>query len=825
MRVQQLTWVVTTLLSHYRRHKLQTLFLLVGLITGVALWSAVQIINAHAKTSYAQADQLLGGQAAYWIQPRGKQGIDIDEYIKLRRQGFRQIFPVIEQRHSTPEKQPFTIIATDMFALAGSQTKSGQVYTSTLSGLSLISPPYEVWVPSSLAKQLNIEEGDSIQLQDGRTLPPVKFATMPMQGQRIFMDIGVAWQSLGLNKIDYLAVGELTPKQAKQLPTLLNASLSLNKNQQSLDLTELTKSLHIHLSAMSLLSFLVGLFIVFNAVRFSLHTRTQTFSSLRELGVSQPAILIALCFEVFILSIVATLMGIGLGVLLSQFLLPSVASTLQNLYGAVLINQIVLSFHTWLHAWLLSLGGLSLALAWPLWKQAQNSLRANREQATQWHQDALARKKLAWASLCLAVLAAIIWPNVTELYHGFILLALVLLSAVWLLPIVAEYTLHLFSKIKLKGSNPLSSWAISDGFAQLSTLRTALMALLLALVANFGVDTLVGSFRQALDDWLQQRLSADIYVQSNTLNHEALLASQPSWLESHHLRNGTTIRWNNKPTLIRGLNPSAPDVKQLPMAYPKGNGVSWDKSEPPYIFANEQVKHLAGIKLHEKVTLETASGAKKFTIAGFYHDYGNPYYQFYLPYNQVTEWWPYAQQRGLGLWLNNINQQDRAIEALIEFGAKPGDWIVRDNILKLSMNIFDRTFAMTAAINSLTFIVAGIALLASLMSIHQQRLSQYAHWHSMGVTTKQWLYITGLPLLSCVLITWLLSIPLGSLLAHILIHDINVLSFGWTMPLIISIKPAFYLLLLTLLVVVVAYIFSAWQVQKRLPYALKTLGN
>ena len=59
-------WILKALLSHYWRHPWQTLFLCIGLVAGVGLWSAVQIINQHAEASYQQAQNLLGAQANYW---------------------------------------------------------------------------------------------------------------------------------------------------------------------------------------------------------------------------------------------------------------------------------------------------------------------------------------------------------------------------------------------------------------------------------------------------------------------------------------------------------------------------------------------------------------------------------------------------------------------------------------------------------------------------------------------------------------------------------------------------------------------------------------
>ena len=63
-------WILKALLSHYWRHPWQTLFLCIGLVAGVGLWSAVQIINQHATASYQQAQNLLGAQANYWIRSR-----------------------------------------------------------------------------------------------------------------------------------------------------------------------------------------------------------------------------------------------------------------------------------------------------------------------------------------------------------------------------------------------------------------------------------------------------------------------------------------------------------------------------------------------------------------------------------------------------------------------------------------------------------------------------------------------------------------------------------------------------------------------------------
>ena len=828
--LRQLFWTLHALLSHYWRHPLQTLFLLVGLITGVGLWTAVQVINAHARASYQEANQLLGAQASYWVRAVDDSGIDPEAYISLRRQGFRQVYPILEERLTTENQQPLTLIATDLLALPVDSATSG---SGIGSWEELVQPPFQAWYPQTLADSLGLRSGERLELASGQRLPVAVMQTQQQQGQRVFMDIGAAMSVLQRTRFSYLAVSSLTPTDAEALRSVLPEELQLIPNQQSLDLAELTQSLHSHLTAMSLLSFAVGLFIVFNAVRFSLNARSATLATLQELGVGIRLLSAAILIETLFFSVIGAAAGASIGYLIGQQLLPSVASSLQNLYGAVLDHRLLLRSDTLFKAWAMTLGGLILALAWPLSQRARQVIARQRNLSEDWRQDGKVRRWLAAGAVVLLAGAAVLYPNLETVAQGFVLLALVLFASAWILPGVLAFAISV-----LQAGIPDKAWrlrwAIRDGWAQLPTLRTAMMALLLALTANFGVDTLVGSFRTALQDWLDQRIAADIYIQSDSLTSEAVLESP--LIRDHHRRNGLMVRWQHRPALIRGLDTRAPDTLELPMAQSSEDLLAWYQDKPGVVLANEQVHHLAGVDLGESIVLPTRTGEQSFVVAGFYYDYGNPYFQFYLPHSIVKQTWPNASEQGLALWLDKeagnaydtpLQDHERvAIErALLSSGARPGDWLYRDDILQVSLEIFERTFAITAAMNTLTLSVAGVALLASLLAIHQRRLPEYAHWRSMGVSRREWLLIVLLPLAVCVFLTWALSLPLGALLAWILITDLNVLSFGWTMPMVLQLGPGLRLALLTAVVVAITALISFAQIRYRLPTMLKQLGG
>jgi putative ABC transport system permease protein len=798
-----------------------------GLITGVALWAAVQLINDHARASYSQADQLLGAEARYWVRNRTGDGISPRVYMALRRAGFEGIYPVIDSAVRTQQGGLITIVATDLLALplAGGAAPGIDNPFAATDWLTLIQPDYQAWYPAMLAQQLDLKNGDQLELANGRQLPPALLQAQAQQGQRVFMDIGAAMAVLNRDTFSYLAVGNIDALQQAQLAAALPSHLNLVKNQQALDLSQLTASLHTHLTAMGLLAFAVGLFIVFNAVRFSLLARQNTLTTLREMGVSVSLLSVGIGLESLIWALLGSGLGLVGGHLLAQQLLPTVAMTLQSLYGASVGSSIGISSQQILLALTMSLLGMLLALAIPLWQRARQAVRQQRDSSARWQQDQHAINVMAVCGIGLLGLGAISYTWIDSVEQGFIVLALALFGGALLLPWLILFIIRVLVN-QLPTDRWLFRWALSDAIAQLPHLRIALMALLLTLTANIGVTTLVGSFRTALGDWLETRLSADVYVQSRDLDLTAI--KNADWLASFHPRLGADLRWQDRPASIRGLKLDAPDTQQLALAEQTLNGFrDWQRSEgsPTAIFANEQVHYLANTPLGSIVQLDTPAGPRDFRIVGFVYDYGNTDLQFYLPTQQLLALWPDAQMLGVGLWLKQPEKLANIAQQMQSIGASSGEWALQADIKRVSFAIFDRTFAITATLNVLTLVVAGLALLAALLAVHQQRLPEYAHWRSMGTAIPQWLVVIAAPLFMMLGVTLLAAIPMGLLLSWLLIVKLNVIAFGWTMPLLWSWIPVVELSLLALFIVTLTLLVAALRVRQTLPTAIRELSG
>lgn len=116
------------------------------------------------------------------------------------------------------------------------------------------------------------------------------------------------------------------------------------------------------------------------------------------------------------------------------------------------------------------------------------------------------------------------------------------------------------------------------------------------------------------------------------------------------------------------------------------------------------------------------------------------------------------------------------------FGLDSRNLIDQATLKADSTRIFNRTFAVTGALNTFTLGIAGIALLTSLLTLGNSRLPQLAPLWAIGITRRQLASIELLKTMTVALITTLLALPLGLVVAWCLIAVVNVRAFGWRLP-------------------------------------------
>lgn len=789
--------VLGALLSHWRRNPLQLFAFLAGIALATALWSGVQAINAEARASYdTAADTLSDGQFEQIIARDGA-GVAQADFVALRGAGWL-VSPVIE----------------------------GRMWGARVLGFDPLSSPIRFGQGAD-------EQGDAQPEDVGETLRAGQLfanaataATLPddvplridpnLSDGLVMGDIGVVQRLLGRSDLSRLLV---LPQQPLRRPPLDSVApdLRVQSATQTADVGELTESFHLNLTAFGLLSFAVGLFIVYSTIGLVFEQRRSLVRTLRALGVALPRLIALMAAEVLILAFTGAVIGVALGYVIAALLLPDVAITLRGLYGAEVDGALQFRASWWVSGLVIATAGALAAAAGRLWQIARMPLLASARPRAWVMTGGRAAQVQTVVAAALLVIAGALAAFGSGLAAGFALLGCFLIGAALALPVVIRPFLR---RAEAATQHPVTRWFWADTRQQLPGLSLALMALLLAISANIGVTTMVSSFRLTFVAFIDQRLAAELYVEAEDdaqaaaiqtalaasgaqgiplLIIEAPVAGQPT--RRFGVRVGPTYR-DNWDFIAAGNAPW--DAVQT------GSGV----------LVNEQLARRADIWVGDTVAL---SPDVSLPIAGVVADYGNPLGQLVMGEDIFTTLHPQITARQFGL---RSDTPEALRDALTDLGV-PDAAITDQAALKaFSLQVFDRTFTVTAALNVLTLCVAGFAVLMSLLTLTDQRVPQLAPVWALGLTRRK---IGQLELLRTVIfaaVVFVFALPVGLGLAWVLLAIINVEAFGWRLPLHLFPRDYAMLGLYALIAAAAAAAWPAWRLMRTPPgVLLKVFAN
>ncbi|MEM6758649.1 MAG: FtsX-like permease family protein [Pseudomonadota bacterium] len=735
------------LASHWRRHKLQLFALLAGLALATGLWAGVQAINAEARASYDAAAGTLGEGQFDQIVPRRGEVITVDDYVTLRRAGWR-VSPVIE----------------------------GSIGEVRVLGLEPLSSPGRFDL-GRVAQDSEMDDfiGPGLLFADADTIARLQTKARVIEAADAppniaVGDIGVVARLLGRDDLDRLLV---LPDQPLGQPALADVAphLRLLPAAQTADVGELTDSFHLNLTAFGLLSFAVGLFIVHSTIGLSFEQRRGLVRSLRALGVPLRTLVSLMAAEVALLALLGGALGIALGYVMAAALLPDVAGALRGLYGAEVAGSLSLRPEWWLSGMAIALAGSAVAAGGKLWQIGRMPPLAS-AQPRAWAEAA--RRAARWqgmAALGLGLAALGLALFGTGLIAGFVTLAAFLIAAALALPVIIRPVTALAQS---RAQSPLAQWFWADTRQQLPGLSLALMALLLAVAANIGVSTMVSSFRLTFTAFLDQRLAPELYVQIEDPEEAARL--QPIMETAADevlplLRTDGVVA--GQPVQVLGI--------RVGTTY-RENWVFLDQTDAPWdaveaagaVILNEQFARRANLWVGDTVPLDTP-----LPVAAVVADYGNPSGQVILGDALFDRLYPGTVPRAFGLRTNDI---DALRDTLLTAGADAQAMTDQTALKRFSLQVFERTFLVTGALNILTLAVAGFAMLMSLLTLADQRVPQLAPVWAMGLTRASLARLEVVRAGVFAAIVALVALPVGLGLAWVLLARVNVEAFGWRLP-------------------------------------------
>ncbi|WP_080581783.1 ABC transporter permease [Sinorhizobium fredii] len=752
--------VAAALLSHWRRQPLQLGALMLGLALATALWSGVQAVNAEARASYARAAAALDQNGlAHLVSPGGR-SIPRDAFVRLRRAGWN-VSPVLEGEYRFGATR-LRVIGIEPLTMPAETRTVDLANAGDL--LSSISPPGTMVVSPETAEKIRGQTDLALRVSDR------------MPDGAAFVDIGLAERLLRRDgELTRIVIAENQRPGLEPLGTFAPA-LSVREPTAQSDIEHLTESFHLNLTAFGFLAFAVGLFIVYSTIGLAFEQRRPTFRTLRCLGVSLSALAVLLLAELVLFALAAGAAGVIVGYLVASLLLPGVAATLEGLYGASVPGTLSLRPEWWLSGFAIAVAGTLVSSTQSLVRLMRVPLLAAAQPQTWGRSSRTGRRFQALAAAALLGLsgALILWAD--GLQAGFGVLGCLLLGASLLLPAVLSGFLTLMQRAS---SGALIMWFWADARQQLPGLSLALMALLLALAANVGVGTMVSSFRLTFVGWLDQRLAAELYVAArNELEADRLRAWLATKVESVLPISSVDTEIRGQPMQIFGVVDDPTYRKHWPLIV--GLPDVWDRvASGEGVLVNEQFWRRERLRIGDQ--LDLASDWKS-TVVGVYSDYGNPKGQVIAGIDALTSRYPQVSRLRYGLRVQPDQVADLRSSLSDEFGLPPDNIVDQAALKEQSRRIFDRTFLVTGALNTLTLGVAALAMFLSLLTLTEMRLPQLAPVWAMGVTRRDLAILEILRTLVLWLATFITALPLGLALAWVLLAVVNVEAFGWRVP-------------------------------------------
>lgn len=753
---------LSALLSHWRRNPLQLAMLLLGLSLATALWSGVQAVNSEARASYDRAAAIVGGNRLDQLVSDNGAPIPQAIYVELRRSGW-QVSPVVEGDLRVGSVR-LHVVGIDPVTLPA---EAAQVDVSGGGDLlSFIRSPGLVFVAPETFEDLSRDSETAFDLRANAALPP---------GTAI-MDIGNAQLLLGRpGEISRLVVAKDQVADAEALKAIA-PELAVKPPDGEGDLARLTDSFHLNLTAFGFLAFAVGLFIVYSAVGMAFEQRRSTFRTLRSLGLSARALCGLLVLELVSLALVAGLFGVVLGYLVASLLLPDVAAALQGLYGASLPGTLALRPEWWATGIAIAVAGTLASAASSLWRVWKLPLLAS----AQPHAWALSSERSlivqTTAGIGALILAAALARWGEGLSSGFGVLGGLLLGAALILPMVLSVLLALLRRF---GRSPLSHWFWADARQQLPGLSLALMALLLALSANIGVGTMVASFRQTFTGWLDQRLAAELYVTARSDEEGDRIAG---WLSTR--ADAVLPIWNvdgevgGDAAEIFGIKDDPLYRENWPLL--QSSPDVWVRvADGQAALINEQMSRRDRLGVGDDIVLP---GGWSTTVAGVFSDYGNPKGQVIIGIDRLMQLYPEVPRLRYGVRVAPSDSRALTAALIEQFDLPRQNVVDQDSLKKRSLEVFEKTFSVTAALNVLTLGVAGLAMFASLVTLAGMRLPQIAPLWAMGITLRRIVVLELARTLALAVLTLVAALPVGLGLAWVLLSIVNVEAFGWKLP-------------------------------------------
>ena len=786
-----LSWMVR---GEWRAHPVRTFVAVLAIAVGVALGFAVHLVNRSALAEFDTAVRSVTGAADLRVEAVSVSGFDETLYPRLARlPALSAVSPVVEVTAQTRDGRSLTVLGLDPLRAApvtpalavGAGSGFGAGRETGREDAVWLSPA----VMGGAGEVLEVREGGRrVDLPVAGGLPSVE------AGQRLAVgDIAAVQQAFGrigrLNRLDLLVAAGVSRSEAERaIAAILPADARLSTPEaESRRGGDLSRAYRVNLGMLAMVALLTGGFLVFSAQSLSIARRRPAFALLQVLGLPRRGLFLQVLAEGAVLGVIGAVLGLAGGAALAGAVLSLLGGDLGGGFFSGSRPALDIS-----PGWTLIHGtlGLAVALAGSL-LPALDAARTPPAQALKSageSGDPGRRPPLAPAlGLGAAGLAAAFAPPIAGLpLMGYASIALILAAGVAAMPWLARRMISPLTRIAAPVPVRLAAARLAGAPDQAAVALCGLVASA-SLMAAMGL--MVASFRGSVDDWLGAILPADVYMRVANAEMagldptlQAALAAVPG-VDGMESRRTLTLSLSAErpPVALLAISPAAGGAPDLPWRAPPR---AVDEGEVP-AWISEPLSRLYRLSPGDTLDLPLAGRTVKVRVAGVWRDYGRQFGAVALRRSDYLRITGDAGANEAGFTLaagaDPTDVLQRIRQALPPDLAAQTEVAPSAEIRRVALRIFDRSFAVTYALEAVAILVgvAGVAATVSAQTLARRR--EFGMLRHVGAGRGQILAMLALEGAFLGAVGAVAGLALGAAMGQVLIQVVPPQSFNWTM--------------------------------------------
>ncbi|MCX6970247.1 MAG: FtsX-like permease family protein [Verrucomicrobia bacterium] len=801
------------------RHPLLPLLNILSIGLGVAVFLAIQIANRGALASFQNSVGLVAGRAH--LEIRG----DIPDSVHPAVAGFpgiRSATPLVEGIITLPDQpgEYLRLLGVDPFT--GDRLRVFEIGAPDGTSLDL-----EAWLREPLAVAVSnsrnapfrvLAAGKSVELHP-RFVIRTDETTIESDDRLAAMDIGWAQELLGLqNRLtsiqieldDPLQADAMIPGLQKLVPPDVTVAPPARRGAET---ESMLAAFQLNLTALSLVSMVVGVFLIYNSLSATVVRRRVEIGILRANGATKAEISALFLGDGLLCGLVGSALGILIAGPLAHLLAAPVGQTVSSLYALVSVGHLAITPSQVGLAFLVGTGAALLASWHPASEAAAcNPVDVLHPGSTMTAFSFRSGKWLLPGLGLLAIAGASAWSAFQGggKHLGFASVALLIAGFSLIVPAVVVSACRLMK---------FRSWMMRLGVQHLvrSLHRSAvtIAALAVAAAMTVSVSVMIHSFRGSVSAWLEKTLVADLFIAPAANEIAGLQSFIPAdaveWARHNRLvkETGTfreiQVLLNGQPAAM-GVVEGGARGKLVFLSGNEDAGTLFHSSG--HVVVSESFANRRGTRPGDVLMLASPQGPLTFRVAGVVKDFTRDSGLIMMDRRNFDRAWNDPRVHSLAITLHDpALAASLAAEFRNQFG-KSGEYSIYTNasLRRRVMDIFDQTFAVTSVLRAIAVLVAVAGVVLSLTTLIIEREREIGILRSQGASPGQ---IKGLVFTEAGLIglfASLVGIACGAAMAMVLTWVINKAFFGWT----IELRYPLDVLFGTPLWIIPAAIAAAW---------------